>query len=269
MNIPALKRIINPDILFETIQKYWTNYVEKEYGLTPTDYFIDTELIDKMSEDSYKLYAIIDLVKFKIDYIGKNAEELTGYTHQEFMDKGLWLFIQMLPTAQLSFFWNILNWTKKVHQKYALEFFKSYLSYCVFGLKIQHKSGEMMTIFIRAYGVQKNEDGTFMKIAVEVTNVTNLAKSKGYWAHYTIGENKKETMCFFSEYSSDISKSLITPRELEILKFVAIGRSSKEIGEQLFISISTVEKHRKNMIARVGAVDTLALVEICRRCGII
>lgn len=48
----------------------------------------------------------------------------------------------------------------------------------------------------------------------------------------------------------------LTKRELQILKLIANGKSSTEIGNELFISRETVDKHRKNMIKKTGCLDT-------------
>jgi DNA-binding CsgD family transcriptional regulator len=44
---------------------------------------------------------------------------------------------------------------------------------------------------------------------------------------------------------------------------------SKEIATTLFISSHTADNHRRNALARTGAKDTTALVQICRMCGIL
>jgi DNA-binding CsgD family transcriptional regulator len=269
MSISGLKRILNPIVLFETIQNYWTSYCLKEFGIVPSEFLMDTELLETMSEGKHKIYAVFDIASFKIDYLGKNIEDVSGYTHEEFMKRGMFHFVQMISMDQLSFFWDILAWTKEVMLKFTPEKTYSYLSYTVCGLQIKHKSGKIIPSFIRAYAVQKNEQGTFMKIIVEFNDMSNMIKTNDYWVHYTVGLEKKDTICFFSNKNLKSNDRLISPRELEVLKLVAEGQSSQEIGDHLFISRATVEKHRKNMIARVGAIDTLALVEICRRCGVI
>ena len=54
---------------------------------------------------------------------------------------------------------------------------------------------------------------------------------------------------------------LLSPSERTIVRLVAQGNSSKEIGELLSISSRTVEKHRSNIIAKLGlAPNTDALV---------
>jgi len=44
----------------------------------------------------------------------------------------------------------------------------------------------------------------------------------------------------------------LTTREKDVLKLVALGHSSKEIADQLFISIHTVISHRKNLTEKLG-----------------
>jgi two-component system response regulator NreC len=43
-------------------------------------------------------------------------------------------------------------------------------------------------------------------------------------------------------------KGLLSGRQVQILKLVALGRTNQEIADQLFIGKTTVETHRKNMI---------------------
>ncbi|MGW3497729.1 response regulator [Streptomyces sp. NPDC001020] len=61
----------------------------------------------------------------------------------------------------------------------------------------------------------------------------------------------------------------ITDREEEILKLVAEGHTSKEIGELLFISVKTVERHRANLLQKLGMRDRLDLTRYAIRAGLI
>ncbi|MFJ8388801.1 response regulator [Streptomyces sp. NPDC094438] len=61
----------------------------------------------------------------------------------------------------------------------------------------------------------------------------------------------------------------ITEREEEILKLVAEGHSSKDIGELLVISSKTVERHRANLLQKLGLRDRLELTRYAIRAGLI
>jgi two-component system nitrate/nitrite response regulator NarL len=55
-----------------------------------------------------------------------------------------------------------------------------------------------------------------------------------------------------SENDSNSAKGILTKRQVEILSLVAKGKTSREIADELFIGIRTVDTHRKNMIRILG-----------------
>jgi two-component system, NarL family, response regulator NreC len=61
----------------------------------------------------------------------------------------------------------------------------------------------------------------------------------------------------------------LTPREREILTLVGDGRSNKAIGEQLVISLSTVQTHYANILAKLGLTNRTELVKYAIRHGLI
>ena len=66
-----------------------------------------------------------------------------------------------------------------------------------------------------------------------------------------------------------VPANILTPREDEVLKLIAEGRSSKDIAEALTISLKTVERHRANMLAKLGMRDRTELTRYAIRAGLI
>ncbi|MFJ8486769.1 response regulator [Streptomyces sp. NPDC094038] len=62
---------------------------------------------------------------------------------------------------------------------------------------------------------------------------------------------------------------VITDREEEILKLVAEGHTSQEIADILVISPKTVERHRANLLQKLGLRDRLELTRYAIRVGLI
>jgi DNA-binding NarL/FixJ family response regulator len=62
---------------------------------------------------------------------------------------------------------------------------------------------------------------------------------------------------------------VLTPRELEVLKLIAEAHTSKEIASTLFISIKTVERHRQNILDKLGMSDRVELTRYAIRRGLI
>ncbi|MEU1198141.1 response regulator transcription factor [Streptomyces sp. NPDC005813] len=61
----------------------------------------------------------------------------------------------------------------------------------------------------------------------------------------------------------------ITDREEEILKLVAEGHTSQQIADLLVISAKTVERHRANLLQKLGLKDRLELTRYAIRVGLI
>jgi two-component system NarL family response regulator len=61
-------------------------------------------------------------------------------------------------------------------------------------------------------------------------------------------------------------KPELSPREVEVLQWIAAGKSNKEIGAQLFIAEGTVKTHVKNVLEKLSVVGrTGAIREAVRR----
>jgi DNA-binding NarL/FixJ family response regulator len=61
----------------------------------------------------------------------------------------------------------------------------------------------------------------------------------------------------------------LTPRETEIVKLIAEARTSREIAAELVISEKTVERHRTNILAKLGMRDRVELVRYAIRRGLV
>ena len=62
---------------------------------------------------------------------------------------------------------------------------------------------------------------------------------------------------------------VLTPRELEVLKLIAEAHTNKEIAQKLVISVKTVERHRENILDKLGMRDRVELTRYAIRRGLI
>jgi DNA-binding NarL/FixJ family response regulator len=62
---------------------------------------------------------------------------------------------------------------------------------------------------------------------------------------------------------------ILTPRETQIVKLIAEAHSSKEIAELLVISPKTVERHRANILEKLGMSDRVELTRYAIRRGLV
>ena len=64
-------------------------------------------------------------------------------------------------------------------------------------------------------------------------------------------------------------KDPLTPRESQVVKLIAEGRSNREIAAELVISEKTVERHRANILEKLGMHDRVELTRYAIRRGLV
>jgi two-component system, NarL family, nitrate/nitrite response regulator NarL len=118
----------------------------------------------------------------------------------------------------------------------------------------------------------------------DVVIVSKMLKA-GADAFVNKDTGKEELMTAFSKIadndkyvSPDIAKNLfaylsyrkknvtedekhLTPREIEIIRHIADGETNAEIAAKLFLSVVTVDTHRKNILSKLELKNTAALVK--------
>lgn len=81
----------------------------------------------------------------------------------------------------------------------------------------------------------------FLHISLPIDNCSTMGKKLGQLAEENLFIDKN-----YKYYK------LLTCREKEVLQFISEGKCSRKIAELLFISIHTVNNHRKNIIQKIG-----------------
>ena len=107
--------------------------------------------------------------------------------------------------------------------------------------------------------MQAGVDGYIIKNASDdelKTAITTLLNGERYFSP-EIGNILLKSML----PSSAFSEAVLTPREKDVLYLIAEGYSTKEISEKLFISINTIETHRKNMLFKTGLRNVAHLIK--------
>ncbi len=86
---------------------------------------------------------------------------------------------------------------------------------------------------------------------IMVNNEKYISNELNLNLYHHLGLNKNNTS----------SATHLTPRETEIIQYIANGMTNHEIAEKLFLSTSTVDTHRKNILAKLSLKNSAALVK--------
>jgi DNA-binding NarL/FixJ family response regulator len=81
--------------------------------------------------------------------------------------------------------------------------------------------------------------------------ITTVAKGKTFLSHEAAQSLRKKIA----------GAPVLTSREKEVLELIAEGHTNNEIAQKLFISVSTVDTHRKNLLAKFEAKNIASLIK--------
>lgn len=113
--------------------------------------------------------------------------------------------------------------------------------------------------------IEKGVNGLILKIS-DLGEITEAIKAVLSGEFY-LGKGVKELTVIRNIGNSQ--KLTLTRREVEILSLISDGLTNQEIANKLFISCSTVDSHRKNLLLKLDAKNTAQLIKIAVSKGII
>lgn len=128
---------------------------------------------------------------------------------------------------------------------------KSHPAVLILGLSTfnQHSFIEKMLENGASGYVLKNATKQELSLAIK-----NVSAGKRYLSYDV-------AMTLRDQHEAESHMPVLTRREKEILKLIADGFTNPDIAEKLFISITTVETHRKNLLAKFHVKNTASLIK--------
>ncbi|MDI9342673.1 MAG: response regulator transcription factor [Sediminibacterium sp.] len=99
----------------------------------------------------------------------------------------------------------------------------------------------------------------------ELLEAIRTVHAGGTFYSKAVAETLTERVNRYTE-TEDVS---LSKREIEIIKELSKGLTTKEVAEKLFISFYTVETHRKNMLAKLQLTNTAELILYAAQSGLL
>jgi DNA-binding CsgD family transcriptional regulator len=230
---------------------------------------LDDSHINGFSQNENSVKLLFDVSGTKFLSVSNNVEAISGYSENEILKGDLSLVLNVLTVGHFLFPY---TWGKWITDIYKQTGNLDDLKITICGVKMKHKNGQTLTGLIQYSPVDilnNTVDGVSKTATMSITEISHLVKSDFYWMQAKFGLKEKQTHHLISTDKINNPNDIISDREKDVLRLIAQGMESKEIGETLFISTHTVNNHRRNMISRTGARDTTALIQICKMSGII
>ncbi|MDO5615536.1 MAG: response regulator transcription factor [Cruoricaptor ignavus] len=104
---------------------------------------------------------------------------------------------------------------------------------------------------------------------IKSTSITEIEKAirEVYYGGIYFGTEAKKTLASLVSNETEIPP--VTKREKEVLQYIALGFTSPQIAEKMYISPQTVDSHRKNLMSKFSVNKAVNLVQKAKELGII
>lgn len=254
------------------------NYI-KAYSEVAQSGLVDNEVLQKHVEEYSKIDALLpNLASFfyivepttrTYHFLGKQQESISGIDNKTFMEQGVQAFLERVHPDETAILVNevyldFYTWYNAV--KNQVNFSNIVFQY---NYRFLNRNGLYINLIEYVYilEVDDNDQPSLLLGNVKTSNTIESRPIKT--AMKAFRPNEVVETLFSRTYGKEISRYELTKRELDILRNLATGKTSKQIANQLFISPHTVDTHRRNLLKKMDCSSVVELAQIAFRNGLL
>lgn len=107
--------------------------------------------------------------------------------------------------------------------------------------------------------LKQGADGYLLKDAAEEelkTAIREVYEGNKYF------KNKISDMIVANLSGARAPETILSEREIQIIRLVAEGKITKEIADQLYVSVRTIETHRSRIMKKLGVSNTAEMIQM-------
>ena len=249
-------------VYFENILSTFDQFASRANDLVNTDDFRQSSLLDMIMKSYPGLVFVCDLQTSSYIYVSENIYDTIGLDRNEFLTGGLQRALRQFPPSH----------NRVISQEIFPLMFGYFAKYCSMGLAqniivsypslVIHNDG-VKSWYLHTVKVLKTDSQGRPQLLLKVlSDIQSIKKDNALDLMIVKKEaDGRSTILLEKKFFADNSFDNLSGREYEILEAIGKSLTSEEIAGKLNISIHTVKVHRKNILKKLGAKGTAALVK--------
>lgn len=212
---------------------------------------------------------LVDYSRKQYIYVDEACFDLFGYTAKQFKEEGLEGYLsKWYPVDYQIINKEVFPQSLQFLQTVPLDQYQDLIF--TYNYRMLNVKYEYITVLQRSSFIPSNIPGKPLGNLGIVVDITHYKTDMS--VVHSIEQVKQHNGRLYNELLFKkvhcVQEELfISRRELEILKWMAEGFSSKQIAQSLGISLNTVNNHRKNMLHRTGSRTSTELLKYALRHG--
>jgi DNA-binding CsgD family transcriptional regulator len=255
----------------------YTDFVATASQYSKPEYFQSSSaVLNKLEEsfskanDHFNVSFFLDLTQKKYLHIGDGCSKLLGFHRDYFLKGGLEAFLS--------------RWDKNDFKVYNEQIFPDLLNVlsqhpecplrtilCSRNYRFKRGDGEIITLLQQSYFIPDPTGTVFIASYGTVMDISHFANpSKIIQTVEKIGEPAFPKKLLSKEmYSSSDKDFEICKKELQVLRLLGDGLTSKQVAYHMKLSVHTVNTHRKNMLFKTNCKSSAELINVAVNQGLL
>lgn len=190
-------------------------------------------------------------------FVSENVGRFLGCPAEAFMKGGLAFTRTLLHPADAPRLWKLVKrlWDSllslPVPQREACQLNYDY--------RLRKADGSYLRVLEQSLVLDMDARGNVTHVLGMCTDITHWKKGDALTASLTANETQQCLVCISSDEHRELD-GMISKQEKKVLQLIAEGYTSKQIADQLFISLHTVNTHRRNILGKTKSKNTRALI---------
>lgn len=218
-------------------------------------------MIEKLLVQNNQFFFVGDIIRLKVLYTSKGSFDLLGIDPGVF-DPGV--LLSATHPNDLKRNSNARSITLNTGQNIFIN--RKGTASISTNFRLKNREGKYANFLFQSYLFFSRAPYETVFILMLFTDISKFEIAKN--AFYFFSEN--DTLKFrYPDAEMFNDDNLFTIREFEILQLISKGLSSKLIADKLFLSVHTVNTHRRNILKKAGNLSMLELVQSMKEKGIL
>lgn len=255
-----MENTINP-IDRDQFFNYFFLHNEKEASTDYNTFYSETIEGCKKYAISPYFWFISNNIEMKTTIFSDNIEHFTPFTKEEWMDSGTDFFINLFHPDDRFYLMGAFEFSTKM--SYMMDEDKRGNMRFNFYARMIDRNNNYRWILLQSplqYRNEKKEIESSLVVIYDLAHFHIINKPL-----LSIMDFNNKEIQYFKHIEQNIQqieveKPIITKREKEILKLMAVGLNTPEIASSLFISYHTVENHKRNLRQKTNTKTSSELI---------
>ncbi|HMC01680.1 MAG TPA: helix-turn-helix transcriptional regulator [Flavobacteriaceae bacterium] len=244
---------------FKDILKTYSE-IFKSYGSLSLEKHIKKIIeLDAYLPYSSTFFCITNTQKLSFEYISKNMHACLGIDQKELKEKGMQFFWSKTHPDDLQLWLEaltaLMNFTMK-----EIPFKERHKMSYTWNYRLKHAKDNYVNIIQNTTPLEFDTEGKPV-IGLAHYTVLNANMNLNICASAKmLNENNEYETKYFNNFSQKLLPDGLTIRERDIIRLLILGKSSRQIANNLNISFNTVNTHRRNILKKLKIKTTGELV---------